>query len=98
MIEQELQQKLIEVSSELNIARQNMAQIKKSLVQAESIIIDLKLLQERLTEELYALSESTPVKEKTEYNDLVLKDFREQHADVCKFASDRDNALRAKTK
>ena len=70
MIEQELQQKLIEVSSELNIARQNMAQIKKSLVQAESIIIDLKLLQERLTEELYALSESTPVKEKTEYNDL----------------------------
>ncbi len=96
MTEAELLKQLDDINYDWNEAKRKLAYAKKQLIEIESNMIEISLRRDKAQEALRMFKLTTPIQPLT-IRELDIEKFRENNAEVCEFARERDE-LKRKTK
>lgn len=95
--EQELLAQLNQIEYDIKGTKSKIVQAKKTIDNAESKLIELRLAQEKLTTQLQNIIALAPETEPTEVFDIEVARFRKEHPELCEWARKRDEKKKSIT-
>ena len=89
MTEQELLDQLETIEYSYLSAKRKLIEIQKQYADIETLLIELKINKEKLTEELRVFRK-TNASQPLSLRDLEIEKFRKNNPELCQWASERD--------
>jgi hypothetical protein len=85
----DLKQQLLKTEQELEDARMQIASVKRSMLNAETLVIEKYLAVERLRASIQELQDTTSTNEKS-LEDIEIENFRKNNKETMEFIANRE--------
>jgi hypothetical protein len=89
MNEFDLKQQLLKTEQELEDARKQIASVKRSMLNAETLVIEKLLAVERLRASIEDIQNTVPTNEQS-FEDIEIERFRKNNAETMEFIANRE--------
>jgi lipid II:glycine glycyltransferase (peptidoglycan interpeptide bridge formation enzyme) len=85
----DLKQQLLKTEQELDAARKQIASVKRSMLNAETLVIEKLLAVERLRASIEDIQNTVPTNEQS-FEDIEIERFRKNNAETMEFIANRE--------